>query len=274
MRCFQAVLAASVLGVVAALAGVFSLDAQAQSSEPPIPESAPATQPATQPAEGFPQGCRVDVERGVVELDAEVVLTEGWLETLACAPQTKEHESILRIGTTPSVVHRALLAVGATPGQPLRVVQRDDGMLDIEPPTGQRVRVELIRLVDGVEVVTPANQWVLNRLTDRPLADPYWVFAGSEVRDVLGETVYMADREGATISLVSFGSDVLARPTRQTDANADHDQAWVVHTDRVPPAGTAVVVRLTPVGPRAAATQTVTQPATQPAEPVGATPGP
>ncbi|MEM9295620.1 MAG: YdjY domain-containing protein [Planctomycetota bacterium] len=216
------------------------------------PSTAPATQPATAPSDDFGPGVRVDAQHNVIELDAEVVLTEGWLETLACAPQTKEHESILRIATPPRTVHAALLSLGARPGSPLRVVSLEDGTLDIRPPTGDRVRVELVHEVDGAVVVTPAGAWVRNRVTGEPLADSVWVFAGSAVRRFQGQEVYLGDREGVTISLVNFGADVLARATRQTDANADHDMAWVVNTEAVPPVGTRVVVRLTPLPPRLA----------------------
>ncbi len=53
-------------------------------------------------------------------LKSEVVLREGMLELLVCLKQTKEHESILSVDSQAQIVHAGLLALGATPGSPVR----------------------------------------------------------------------------------------------------------------------------------------------------------
>ena len=59
------------------------------------------------------------------------------------------------------------------------------------------------------------------------------------------QTIYMADLNGTVVSLVNFGDDVLARATDVTHNN--DDGMWSAVTDRIPPVGTKVTIRLIPV---------------------------
>ncbi len=208
----------------------------------------------------------IDREAGTLTLDAEVVLTEGWLECLACVPGSKEHESIITIATPPSVVHLGLLTLGAVPGEPLKVILESNDEYRFIPPSGQQVTIEFLYEKDGQLVVEPANRWIRLEGTDDVLEGNTWVFAGSKMRAFEDEAVYMADLEGVTISLVSFGSDLLAHDNTLTDQNDVHNMAFVANTAVIPPVGTQIRVRLTVVPePPAAASAPAAAPGTQPA---------
>lgn len=62
----------------------------------------------------------VDKEGKRVILKGKVVLREGALELLVCKKQTKEHEAILSVDGKAYVIHAALLAIGAVPGETVR----------------------------------------------------------------------------------------------------------------------------------------------------------
>lgn len=195
--------------------------------------------PATQPVEGL----RIDVPRRLIEIDGRIALREGWLELFACTPNTKEHESIVVVDVKPRLIHFALLTIGAQPGKPLELQRRGDELVPI-PASGDRIQIDCVYEADGVTKTVPANQWVFNRATNKVMENNIWVFAGSKLRHFDGHPVYMADLEGAAVSLVNFGSDLLAKPNRFTDSNEDHGEAWVAHTKVLPEVGTPVTLRL------------------------------
>src|SRR5690606_19320283 len=61
----------------------------------------------------------LDVERKRLLLKAEVVQREALLEMFLCKSGTKEHETIVALDADAYVVHAGLLAMGATPGEPV-----------------------------------------------------------------------------------------------------------------------------------------------------------
>ncbi|MEM6393129.1 MAG: YdjY domain-containing protein [Planctomycetota bacterium] len=270
--------------------------AAATASEPapapdPTPPPATETEPAAvtppndrpqaenvKPAATLPAGIVIDRENRRIELDATVVLREGWLELLACTPGTKEHESIVIVQTPPSVIHFALLTLGAEPGSPIRLERRGEELFAV-PPTGAVVAIDITYDRGDERVTVPANQWVYNEATEAVMADNRWVFAGSKLREFDEGPVYLADLEGSAVSLVNFGSELLAKPNRLTDSNAVHGENFVVNTEVIPPLRTPVTLTLrlidAPAVPTipaitpstAPATQPLTPPQTQPADP-------
>ena len=219
------------------------------------PATAPADPPATQPtdpltppanAKGLP-GVTVNREAGHVDVDATVVLREGeWLELLACTPETKEHESILTVAARPSHIHLALLMLGVEPGTPLSWKEEGEEYV-ILPPRGPEVEVSIVQGEGDDAKVTPANQWVLDQQTGKPMPDSRWLFTGSSVDDFEGEKIYIADVNGTAITLVAFGDDLLSRKTIVTDRSEGSNDAWKANTKLIPDLGTKVKLRLRPV---------------------------
>ncbi len=209
-------------------------------------QDAPATKPAADPMPHV----RVDVENKVVDIDAKVVLREGeWLELLACARGSREHESILVIDAVPRHIHLGLVMIGAEPGAPLMWREKDDE-IEIRPAFGPRIGVSIITEEDGRRVETPADQWVINQETKKLLPDNVWLFSGAGFVEYEGKQIYRGDVGGTIISLVNFGDDVLARPTRTT--NNDDNAVWRPNTEKIPPVDTDVVIRLKLLPPPAA----------------------
>jgi biopolymer transport protein ExbD len=186
---------------------------------------------------------RVDAANKTIDLDAKVVLREGdWIELLGCAPNTREHESIVTIAARPSHVHTALLLIGLEPGSPIQWKWINDDP-HIIPPHGSRVAVWFVtRDGDGKEVEVPANQWIKNKARGATLPDNVWLFTGSKMLENDGRSFYQADIEGNIISVVNFGDEVLGLPTQVTDKNDKGN--LTVNSPKVPKVGTPLVVRL------------------------------
>ncbi len=221
--------------------------AQPQATQLEMPKaSAAASQPAAPPKLLWPH-LTVDQHRRFVDLDATVNLREGgWLELLACTPQTRTHESILVVHAKPSHIHLALITLGLEPGEPLKWQQVGDDYI-AHPAHGPRIAVSIVTQQDGHETETPANQWVINRNTGQTLPESIWLFTGSMFDHTHQPPRYRADSEGSVLSLVNFSDEVLARPTDQTNQT---DQGMLEpHTDRIPPVGTRVKIRLRPAAP-------------------------
>ena len=192
---------------------------------------------------------RVDREGGFVEIETAVIrqkVVEGeWLELVACAAGGPEHESVLVTKARPSHVHLALLLLGLEPGTPMAWKLDGDRIVVAREASGPRLAVTAHYERDGEPVVEGVHGWIVNRRTERALADNIWLFTGSRFHEFDGRKSYLADMAGTILSLVQFGDEVLARPTKLTREN--DDEAWTADRKRVPPKGTRVLLRLTPV---------------------------
>lgn len=212
------------------------------------------TDPATQPAasDQHPQPNQthalphvaIDRQHRYVDLDATVNLREGgWLELLACTPQTRTHESILVVHAKPSHIHLALQLLNLQPGAPMRWRHVDD-QYQAQPAHGPQVTVNIVTPTGDGAAEVPANQWIINKQTGKTLTDPIWIFTGSSFDDSHDPPAYRADIDGSVLSLVHFGDEVLARPGDRTHHN---DQGILQpHTERIPDVGTPVKIRIRP----------------------------
>jgi len=233
--------------------------------EPPHPDNLPANEPEASapppPAVADPTppalvdlapGLRADVRAGVVEFDGLVAVNahdprtpDVYLELLVCAPDTREHESLIVTNVPPSAIHAALLAAGFTPGEPGRVTQLADGSIDRRPPTGDPVRVEfLVQSAAGAWRTHDPASWVMRLGThERPSWGPL-IFAGSRFVVRAGRERYDADGTGVIVGLTTFGSEVIA-PTLTLSPDSWVDEpAWVADPDALPARATPVRVRV------------------------------
>ena len=174
-----------------------------------------------------------------------------WLELLACAPGSREHESILTVAAKPSQVHLALLILGLEPGSPMGRVSRpatatSPATETVVPPNGSRVRVLLVYEIDGKRVEVAPSAWIADRRKNAQPIDDVWVFAGSSMATLDdGTSVYRADHNGNVLTLVSFGDEVLARPGTVTNQN--DEEAFGCVPGAIPPVGSSVKIRLFPL---------------------------
>ena len=193
---------------------------------------------------------RIDREKNYLDLEATVIpldRLETWLELLACTKAGRDHESVLIIKARPSHVHLALLMMGLEPGSPMSWKVEDDRVRIEKLPSGPPIAVTAIYLQRDQVVEIPVNEWVVNQRTGEVLKDNVWVFAGSKFLEIEGRKVFLADLNGSVLTLVNFGDELLARPTAMTELN--DEQSWVAVREKIPPADTAVTLRLRPLPP-------------------------
>lgn len=172
---------------------------------------------------------------------SEVVLREGGLELFACLKNTKEHEAIVAIDTQAFLVHAGLLALGAEAGHP--VIFRPE----YQKATGTPIDV-LLEWKDpetGETRHAKAQDWILNIETGKAM-DSNWVFGGSSFwEDELNNQQYYLAEDGDLICVANFHSAMLDVPIESSQAN--DNLMFDAYTERIPPLGTEVWVRLKPV---------------------------
>lgn len=181
---------------------------------------------------------RVDFDHSQVILDGEVVLREGALELLVCPKGTKEHETIVAAEVEPKSFHLALLLVGAKPGRPAEFEP-------YKPPTGQKIHVEFEFAVNGKQERVDARRWIRDIQTGKEI-DADFVFAGSRFLKIPGEerAVWQGD-DGDLVCVTNFVGSIIDVAVQSSTDNANLSfEAW---TDRIPPKGTKVRVRFTPL---------------------------
>jgi hypothetical protein len=181
----------------------------------------------------------LDTKRKRIVMVGEVCLREGQLEMFACLKGTKEHESIVAIGTRAYIIHAGLLAAGAVAGSPAQYVPK------YSPAHGTEIEITLFWTDDkGKRQRAYAQDWVRNIKTGKSMAEP-WVFGGSGfwTDEQTGEKHYLAEG-GDLICVSNFASAMLDLPI-QSSSSSD-DLLFDAFTERIPPQGTKVTVVLTP----------------------------
>ncbi len=160
------------------------------------------------------------------------------LEFFATYPD-RAYESVVVIYTRPSVVHAALLALGAKPGKP---VQYEPAFT---PPSGAEVEIDVAwKDKDGKVQNNRAQEWIRDIKTKRAL-DVNWVFAGSVFWDdkTTGEKSYLADR-GDFITVLNLPTALLDVPIQS--ASALDSRLFESFAEHMPPAGAPVTLILKP----------------------------
>lgn len=226
-------------------------------SQPGADTSGSLTRETPGPAEGamfveLAPGLRLDARAKVVEFDGSVAVDahdprtpDVYLELLVCAPDTREHESLVVTGVPASAIHAALLAAGLDPGGPGRVVQLRGGTIERRPATGDGVRVEfMVQDADGAWRAHDPASWVVRRGSNERADWGGMVFAGSRFVMRGGRERYDADGTGVIVGLTTFGSEVIA-PVRTVSPDSWVDEpAWLADADAMPARGTPVRVRV------------------------------
>lgn len=185
-----------------------------------------------------------------VEIEAHSCLKNGWLEQIACSPNTREYEALLVVETAPQQIHASLLMAGFQPGSPGSWAWEGD-VVSFTPPTGDALDV-LVRYAgpSGETIEEPVRNWIADHLGQASFPAEPWIFAGSRFapnppRMGPGEH-YVADMTGSIIGLVTFGDEVIGFSRVLSGDSAVQSPEWEVATDRVPPLGTPVTLILRP----------------------------
>ncbi len=204
--------------------------------ESPLPESKPKPGRRVR----YAPGVMIDFARLQVEADAQVVLRQGMLELLACSPNTKEHESILRVNAKPSRIYQAMGLIGLQPGRP---ASWDEHAQKRVPPTGEKLSIAITWKTDRGTQRANAWDWLRTAGSNSAPSPRPWMFTGS-VRDPDGRLA--VDRDGTVVTVVDFGSELIGLAEYHSAENAD---LWLeAFTERIPPKGTSctLIFRKTP----------------------------
>ena len=154
---------------------------------------------------------------------AEVCLREGLLEVFLCKKNTKEHEAILRTDIDARFLHAALIAAGATVGKPMQFLNPKTSEQEYKPASGQKVRVLLHYSTAGKTQTVPAQEWILDKKTKKPMAHD-WVFAGSRFvknPDRPNDPDYYCANNGEVICISNFVDSMLDLPVEVSREAAD-----------------------------------------------------
>ncbi len=209
-------------------------------------------------------GIEIHAERGIVDVDARICLTEGMLELVACTEGTKEHESIVAIKALPVHVHTALLLIGARNGTPAmrEPINEEQTRWRHYRPSGDPITVSLVVQDDeGNPVERPISDFVrrgegesfmpnMGRDQSAPGADEAnekfpdaFLFTGSHlVGDDAQGRQYLADQSGHVITISTFGDEVLG--LSEIHSHTNDELVWEVDPTHLPALDTAVKLRL------------------------------
>lgn len=204
----------------------------------------------------FP-GITINSKERFVDVQSVVCLAEGYLEVIACAKDSREHESIVMVEAKPSHIHASLLLIGARPGNPaMRKPTNEEGTQWVDiPPRGQEVTVSLLIPDEkGVMKESPVSDFLAPTKDESGLPEvagavkkfpDTFLFAGSHTHQE-GETkTYLGDVNGNVISISTFGDEVLCLSGHHAQDN--EALSWQIKPDSLPEIGTKVTLRLRPV---------------------------
>lgn len=213
--------------------------------------SAAATTPTAprivHPFDGITVYLAADASR--IEITARTCLDEGWLEQIACSPQTREHESLLVVAAKPSQIHAALLMAEFEPGAPGKWTYENNTIGTINP-MGDNLEV-MVRYINssGQTIENPIRHWIRDGSGGgQDFPDEPWVFGGSIIapnpKSMGPGEHYVADMSGSIIGLVTFGDEVIGFSRVLADQADVQAPLWEVKTQAVPPIGTHVTLIL------------------------------
>jgi hypothetical protein len=226
-------------------------------------ESASVAEPAKIPVDLaekiraiFP-GVTINPDGRFVDVQSVVCLTEGHLELIACAKDSREHESIVMVEAKPSHIHAALLLIGAQPGNPAirkPVDEEATRWVDI-PPTGQDVRVTLLIPDEkGVMQERPVSDFLTSAKDEPGLPETggkvkrfpdTFLFAGSFTHQEGDTKTYLGDANGNVISISTFGDEVMCLSGHHAQDN--ESLSWKIKPGSLPEIGSKATLRLRPV---------------------------
>lgn len=229
----------SVFWLVPVLLGLLSQGCDFETSSKPVPKT-PEKNVKKEPTKRAQVGKNIFLEvqgnRRRVLVNAEVCLRRGPLELLLTRTKTKEHEAILAADVEGRELKRALLAAGLKSGEPVKFEPK------YRTASGDKVKISLVYADGKGKMVTvPAQKWILNNKTKKPL-DSDWVFGGSQlVPNVLepNKPVFLAN-EGDIVCISNFESALLDLPVKISKAN--DMLIYECNTPEIPAMGTKVTV--------------------------------
>ena len=169
---------------------------------------------------------------------------QGLIEYLLVNEKGKVHESLLATKVLPHDIHLALLLIGlkedpkenAKETPPPQAI--DSAYLQAAPKLkGTPVRLSVAWTQNGKRKEVPAEEWIFNLQTNRPMTHGPWTYNGSLVQD----GVFLADQELSIVAVITDPTALVNNPRE----GYDNDEIWQVQEKAVPPLKTPVEISIT-----------------------------
>jgi hypothetical protein len=220
--------------------------------------SRPASQPGTQPAlaqlvdQLKEKGVTLDVAAGTVAFDAEVLVTNDFLEYLLIGRTGKSHEALFRTQIKASTLKAGLMALGFQDGKNASYKEKDPqpteeeirkgvDPVEVIPPKGMRVYIYAEWKGDKGEPVRyrAEDLWIDVR-SEQKIAGIQWIFFGGRMATIYrGEPpMFVADLEENLISTCYMLPDNHLITAEHKDAR--DDKSWWPNAKVLPARGTPV----------------------------------
>ncbi len=183
-------------------------------------------------------GLELDAKNREVRLDATVCLSRGVLEYFICRSgrgQSFEHESALSTPCTPSILHLALLAIGA---EPCAYEGDWEKTWSKKPASWLRLRIEYMQ--DGKLVRREAHELLVSRKDKEGKLPEFWIFTGSYFGERDGKPHYAADSHGGIAGLCQDYASVLQTAKSFGNPYNRSEGGLEINTKNIPPRGTRV----------------------------------
>lgn len=136
----------------------------------------------------------IDKNANSIRFPAKVNMHEGVIELLLCAPYGKTHESLLVTDIDAIHLNLALIMIGCKAGEKKVSEQGEDVI-----PDGTLLTIEIAYKEDEKdkeEKIIRAEDWILDKKQNKPMAHTNWVYTGSFVSD---DGEYLAKLTGTYI---------------------------------------------------------------------------
>ena len=136
----------------------------------------------------------IDKNANSIRFPARVNMHEGVIELLLCAPYGKTHESLFVTDIDAIHLNLALIMIGCKAGEKKVSEQGEDVI-----PDGTLVTIQLAFKddeKDKEEKIIRAEDWILDKKQNKPMAHTNWVYTGSFVSE---DGEYLAKLTGTYI---------------------------------------------------------------------------
>ncbi|MCC6442978.1 MAG: hypothetical protein IT210_05905 [Armatimonadetes bacterium] len=188
---------------------------------------------------------RVDQNKGHLWIPAKAHMDSGLVEYLACGPEGKLHESVLKVEARPIHLQVGLLLLNLKPGRNLSF-QGDPTI-----PTGSPVEIWAEWKTPSGKKRIRAEEWLRNRVTRRAVPAVRWVFTGSRFID----NKFAAEGEQSLISVCHDPDAIIDIPLEEAGKpkgknvepapspyGGEHSHAFEIIPGLVPRKGTDVIL--------------------------------
>ena len=188
-------------------------------------------------------GVRLDKKKQRISFDASVNQKQGLIEYLLVNDKGKVHESLFATKVIPHDIHLALLLIGlkdpgANSSEPLPPSAIDSAYLRSAPKLkGPSVNITVTWTQDGKRIEVPAEDWVINLETNRPMSSGPWTYNGSLIQN----GVFLADQELSIVAVITDPTALVNNPRK----GYDNDEIWQIKEGAVPPIDTPVEIGIT-----------------------------